>query len=70
MKSQKKAQIMRKVIIKFFLLLKLDKKLKMNLCHQCLKKKEEKNIMFCNNLKCNKGYCEKCINIIYVRNYF
>ena len=57
---------MRKVIIKFFLLLKLDKKLKMNLCHQCLKKKEEKNIMFCNNL----SYCEKCINIIYVRNYF
>ena len=61
---------MKKVNIKFFLLLKLEKKIKMNLCHQCLKKKEEKNIMFCNNLKYNKGYCEKCINIIYVRNYF
>ena len=62
---------MRKVIIKyFFYMLKLDKKLQMHLCHQCLKNKEEKNIMFCNNLKCNKGYCEKCISIIYVRIFF
>lgn len=40
------------------------------MCHQCLKKQNENDLIFCQNIKCKKYFCEKCVKKIYVRKNF